>query len=253
MTAESEAGAGHLDIPIGAPDRAAPRQPVRNASVLLVVDRSGPAPRVLMGRRHRGLAFMADKVVFPGGRVEPADHRLAVAPPLRPEVETALRQIVPKRAPASLARALVLAAIRETAEETGALLGRRDTAARAVAGPWGGLLAGGLMPAADRVHFIARATTPPGRSRRFDTRFFHADAAELVAGEVNDDAGELQGVAWLTFDEARATDLPGITRVILGVAEARLEQIDDGPLAGPIPFFLTRRGRRERLWIANGT
>lgn len=49
------------------PTRAAALRP-RNAATLILIDRTRRTPKILMGRRHPGLAFMAGKFVFPGGR-----------------------------------------------------------------------------------------------------------------------------------------------------------------------------------------
>nr|AAF15355.1 hypothetical protein [Brucella abortus] len=51
----------------------------RDAASLLLVDRSGATPRILMGRRHSSLAFMPGKFVFPAGRAGPADGAIAAA------------------------------------------------------------------------------------------------------------------------------------------------------------------------------
>ncbi len=60
-------------------DQSHPNLKPRDAATLIVVDRSGPAPKVLLGRRHAGLKFMAGKFVFPGGRMEPGDRKMPVA------------------------------------------------------------------------------------------------------------------------------------------------------------------------------
>ena len=97
----------------------------RDAATLIVVDRDGPEPKVLMGRRHAGHAFMPGKFVFPGGRVEPEDRRMAAAGALDPFVEAKLNVRVPRPSP-GFARAIALAAIRETFEETGLAIGVAD-------------------------------------------------------------------------------------------------------------------------------
>ena len=83
----------------------------------------GPA-KVLLGKRHAGLKFMAGKLVFPGGRMEPGDRKMPVASDLDPHAGTRLMRNV-RRPSLDKARALALAAIRETFEETGLLLGTR--------------------------------------------------------------------------------------------------------------------------------
>src|SRR4051812_12319574 len=51
----------------------------RPAATLILLDRSGSEPTVLMGRRNPALAFMPGKFVFPGGRIEPGDRKMNVA------------------------------------------------------------------------------------------------------------------------------------------------------------------------------
>ena len=96
----------------------------RDAATLMLLDRSGDRIRVLMGRRHRKHAFMPGKLVFPGGRTDPADSRVSTSDALLPEVETKLlaggRQVTAARA-----RAIALSALRETYEEAGLLIGRK--------------------------------------------------------------------------------------------------------------------------------
>ncbi|MGA2044158.1 MAG: NUDIX hydrolase [Roseiarcus sp.] len=190
----------------------------RDAATLILLDHSGAAPKVLMGRRHAGHKFMPGKFVFPGGRVESSDRRMAVAGPLDAVVEEKLCAQT-RRPSAAFARALALAAIRETFEETGLALGVTDHGAPtgAPAGAWARFAATGVFPALDRLDFLARAITPPGRPRRFDTRFFVCDAA-LVAhrapGIVHAEA-ELVELIWTPLDEAERLDLPLITRVVL--------------------------------------
>ena len=76
------------------------------------------------------------------------------------------------------ARALALAAIRETFEETGLLLGTaRGSVPTVPDGPWSAFAqTQACCPISRDLHFIGRAITPPGRPRRFDARFFTMDA-----------------------------------------------------------------------------
>jgi len=56
-------------------------QPLRpkDAATLVLVKRDGDVPRVLMGLRPGSMAFMANKYVFPGGRLDPGDLRIKSA------------------------------------------------------------------------------------------------------------------------------------------------------------------------------
>ena len=51
-------------------DQTFPDSEPRDAATLMLVDRSGPVPTVLLGRRHHGHKFMPGQFVFPGGRLE---------------------------------------------------------------------------------------------------------------------------------------------------------------------------------------
>lgn len=212
----------------------------KDAATLVLVSRDHDSPRVLMGQRHGNMAFMANKYVFPGGRVDPGDQRIALGGDLRPHVAERLS----RGANAQRARGFALAAIRETFEEAGILVGERaDNLPRTRAPAWKKFLEHGVAPRLDALEFIARAITPPNRTRRFDARFFMADA-NTIAHQL--DAGvneELLTPAWLTFAEARALDLPSITRVVLDEVEARLGDGLDG--SRPVPFFRFRGGQSQ--------
>ena len=215
----------------------------RHAATLILVRDDGPRPRLLMGRRNRGLAFMADKWVFPGGRVDRGDFAAPSASELSPD--TAARLAIEPRhpAPIRLARALALAAVRETFEETGLLLAQ-EAPARPAAGAWRPFLAHGALPDLAALSFVARAITPPYRSRRFDARFFMAPASALLSLERQPDCGELDEIGWFDFDQARGLDLPNITRFIVSEAAQRLA--DPGR---PAPFMRFLRGARQLSYL----
>jgi 8-oxo-dGTP pyrophosphatase MutT (NUDIX family) len=209
----------------------------KDAATLIIVRRDRDHPRVLMGKRHSKLAFQPNKYVFPGGRLDPGDQRLSVGGNLRPHVlEKASAGISPARA-----RGLALAAIRETFEETGVLVGEpAERIPRTRTPAWAKYFAHGIVPRLDTLELIARAITPPGRTRRFDARFFMVDGS-AIAHELGSAANdELLAPAWLTITEARTLDLPSITRRILDEVDLR---IASGPEAEvPIPFFRYTRG-----------
>lgn len=193
----------------------------RDAATLILVRGQR---EVMMGQRAKGHVFMPDKWVFPGGRVDPGDARAKAATELTAETEALLRIEGGKRP----ARAFALAAARETREEVGLVLG----------GPEG--------PALDKLRFIARAITPPYRPRRFDARFFMADAGEVLLHDMPESGDELLDVKWFSLEEAAALDLPSITRFVLKEVAARLE----GEAPAP-PFLRWRRGSHtmERLTV----
>jgi 8-oxo-dGTP pyrophosphatase MutT (NUDIX family) len=211
----------------------------KDAATLLVIRRDRRQPRVLMGRRARGHVFMAQKWVFPGGRLHPSDYRVAAASELAEETACALcRTAAPPRA-----RALAAAAVRELFEETGLVLGAPGTA-RTRSREWRDFLATGHLPHLAPLRFVGRAITPPVRPRRFDARFFTVAAEHLASLDPTSGCGELDEIAWFTWEEAEALDLPSITRAILADVAARLADP-----ARPIPYHRFDHGRHRLLTL----
>jgi 8-oxo-dGTP pyrophosphatase MutT (NUDIX family) len=230
-------------------DQTSPNLRPRDAATLILIDRSGAVPKVLMGRRHHGHKFMPGKFVFPGGRVESYDGRMPAAGQLAPEHEARLLRSV-QRGSAAKARAFALAAIRETCEETGLLLGNKvETTPKVPSPSWQMFADANVVPDLAPLQFIARAITPPRRSRRFDARFFAADAqaiAHRMEGIVGPQA-ELDEIVWIPITEARSLDLPTITQVVLDELQQRVA--NGYSPAQPVPFYrmLHKRFVRELL------
>jgi 8-oxo-dGTP pyrophosphatase MutT (NUDIX family) len=222
----------------------------RDAATLIIVDRTGPEPRFLMGKRRMEQVFMPGKYVFPGGRVDKTDRLVASADELS-DADTA-KLLLEMKGAASVgrARALALAAIRETYEEAGLVIGlpvRDQTTPKPLPG-WAEFHAHGFVPCLSPLTFLARAITPPGRPRRYDTRFFCTDATAIAhRTETND--GELSGLHWLTMADARDLDLPAITRVVLEDLSERLRANGLDAPAAQVPFYHHRSGsfRRDML------
>lgn len=207
----------------------------KHAATLIIVRQDGGPTRVLMGRRHGSHDFMPDKWVFPGGRVDRSDYAAPSATELRPDVARRLE----KTGPARLVRALALAAVRETFEEAGLLLAKRGTT-RSANGPWRVFAERGALPDLASLDFVARAITPPMSPKRFDARFFLADASALRSLDREADCGELDQIEWLEVDEALALDLPSVTRFVLRELPARLAEP-----SRPTPSLRFVRGRQE--------
>ncbi len=228
-------------------DKAGPSLRPRDAGTLLVLDRSGGEVSVLVGKRHGRHAFMADRYVFPGGRTDPGDSRvpLGEAHGLRADDAEKLSANTPKRFTEKRAVATALSAVRETYEEAGLLIGKRSSAKLTLGQGWQAFSQSGVAPDLSSLRFVARAITPPGRVRRFDTRFFACWRDEAVAMELPEGGPtqELSDLTWLPLGEAVGSDaLPAITRIIVAHVADRLKADPDLHGTVPVPMHFERRG-----------
>ena len=196
-------------------------QPIRPAATVIIARAAGEGAgagfEIFMLRRTSQAAFAGGMYVFPGGRVDPDDH-LHRYDALRQGPST-------DQAPQQLAlgdewRGFWIAGIRESFEEAGLLLAYA---------PDGTLLAYDdantvrfdayrlplhagelslieicereqLTLAVDHIHYVNRFVTPPGRPRRFDTRFFLAEAPPGQTG-VHDRKETVDSI-WISPQEA---------------------------------------------------
>lgn len=222
---------------------------VRDAATIVLMRDAETRPRILMGQRGAGAAFLPNKFVFPGGAVDAVDETVPLARPLTEATRAAL-----SRESACTPEALAAAALRELWEEAGLILGDPHDWAETAPRGWRGFAAAGFAPSGGGLSYIFRAVTPVGRPRRFDARFFLANAEELASdpddfSRAEDELGHLQ---WVPLDAAREFDLPFITEVVLAELAGRI--------AGTVPredvpFFrnddeahlVTRLGGRRPL------
>lgn len=221
----------------------------RDAATLVLVDTTSDEPRLLMGKRRATQVFMPNKVVFPGGRVDDDDRNVASADELA-SGELAKVLLEMKGHPsAARARSMALAAVRETFEETGVVIGSPITAPpEPPPAGWQPFFSEGYQPTLAGLSLFARAITPPGRPRRYDTRFFCA-SIDVVAAQTGKFDDELSDITWYSISETEDLDLPPITRVIIEDLGDRLKAGPLGPMAAPVPFYHQRNGtfRRDLL------
>jgi len=173
------------------------------ATLIVVRDRASGPPELLMVERSASMAFAAGALVFPGGRIDPADQELAQ------EIGF---------------DAAAVAAIRETVEETAIPVGlappptEQDAVSlqRALVAdePLHGLLGEtGLRIDIDALTPFARWVPKFHAVRRFDTLFF---VARCPAGERSPKVveGECSGAAWLTAADLLQREQSGEARLI---------------------------------------
>ena len=205
---------------------------IRDASTIVLLRGRTSDPHVLMGQRGSNAAFMPDKFVFPGGAMESEDSDIPLATGLNSLCKSRLREETAK----DLSNSLAVAAIRELWEESGLVLGKPGNWTCTPPPDWRAFAATGHVPVAHPLQFIFRAITPPGRPRRFDTRFFLVDASN-ISGDLDDFSAasdELSHLQWIPLPKARDYDLPLITEVVIEKVAARTR--DMSPLEA-VPFF----------------
>ena len=184
--------------------------PIKDAASIILLRQTDDGPAVLMGQRGAAAAFMPSKFVFPGGAVDRDDY----------DIEGAQQgQIAGARDASDVPTpALAAAAIRELWEETGQILGSVGTwPTDHPPEGWASYAQTGHVPNGTDLRFIFRAITPQGRPRRFDARFFVANADALGTDPDCFDRAqdELSHLRWVPLAEARQLDLPFVTDVVL--------------------------------------
>jgi 8-oxo-dGTP pyrophosphatase MutT (NUDIX family) len=219
----------------------------RDAATLIVIRRDDRIPRVLLGQRDASHKFMPNKFVFPGGRIDATDSRMMFVSDLHPEVLAKLVSRMRGTPSPGRARGLALAAIRETFEEVGLVAGIKAVPPKPPPAGWATFIETGYLPDLSSLRFVARAITPPGRTRRFDSRFFVADAAIIANLDtpIHAGSGELLTPRWFSFEQTLSLDLPYITGYVLNQLRPLIEG-GGWPLPDyPVPFHYERNGK----WI----
>ncbi len=183
----------------------------RDAASLILLREGAAGLEVLIGRRGKGARFMPGRYVFPGGRTTPGDAR-----PWHGEANPAAE------APADPFRPLKRAALRETFEETGLVVGRRAAErsaardGRALTPVENAFCACATVPALDLLRLVGRAITPTSSPIRFHARFFLADGHYAV-GELAP-CEELDDLHWHPVDAAPPGAMQNVTKFMLRCA-----------------------------------
>ncbi|MBL4540061.1 MAG: NUDIX domain-containing protein [Oceanicaulis sp.] len=207
-------------------------RPKLASSLLLRRKRANGEIELLFGRRSTGHVFMPKKYVFPGGRVDPTDGFAPLAEELNDKTRSVMTRVLTERR----ARAAAAAALRETAEETGLILGKPVENPCNFKAPWAPFEAAGAAPNAAPLEVITRAITPPKRPRRFDAWFFTCDVEHVHGPAELTSNGELEDLKWVSLDDRGTLDLPIATQYVIGELETWLKDP-----ARPIRFLKSTR------------
>jgi|TARA_B110000211_G_scaffold30456_1_gene30960 8-oxo-dGTP pyrophosphatase MutT (NUDIX family) len=215
---------------------------IKNAATVILLRGSQKNPEVLMGQRGKNASFMPNKFVFPGGALDPGDSEID----FNGDIPTKCIEKLRLKADPSLAIPLIAAGIRELWEETGLILGSKSkTKMDSIPKNWKDFFALGYQPSADNIEFVFRAITPPGRTRRFDARFFLL-SSDNIKGDLDDfskASGELSHLQWIELNSTQNLDLPFITEIVLSEVLSKLK----GNRNNGIPFYYHDSGTSHFL------
>lgn len=220
---------------------------IKDASSIVLLDRRGDEPRILMGRRAAKHKFMPNIYVFPGGRVDYGDRFAPYAADYDHDTLELLMQKMKGRPSSLRARMIGLAAVRETFEEVGLMIGRRVETTRQYSQlTWAEFAKAEMQADLSGLTYLVRAITPPGHNRRFDTRFFMADVSDYLSTQAPKSSDELEDVQWVTMKEAHDLPLHFITTRVLLATKQALENENFGKKALNVAFYNPKkRGTRD--------
>jgi len=200
----------------------------RDAASLVLVRDGASGREVLVGRRRSRTRFVPGYYVFPGGTVDASDRRARPASLLGRDTARLLGATDNE----AKAQALAMAAVRETYEETGLILGESGDVGPVADETWQALRQLGLAPSLGRLDFIGRAITPSFSALRFHARFFMADARH-AHGSLRH-GGELEDLQWVSFTNARRLPIIDVTQFMLDYVEAILDESTQARFGKPL-------------------
>ena len=194
-----------------------PVVPAPSATIVLLRDRAAGGIEILLIQRHRASKFAAGDHVFPGGKIEVADHPDDVARWCAGLDGDQAARVLGATDGTRTALAHFTGAIREAFEEVGVLLAvdaaggaprvdpaklaeYRRACQRDHRAFWDLVRSERLTLTTDRLAYFAHWITPEENPLRFDVRFFAAPMPEGQAAEA--DEREIVGVRWLSPREA---------------------------------------------------
>ncbi len=223
----------------------------KDSACLIILRNNMGKTQMLMGKRHPNHVFMPNVYVFPGGKVDLADCKLKTSQQISYKTQQQLLSSMKGRASIARANGLVLAAIRETFEETGYVIGQAvKSPPKTKAASWRDFYNTGHIPYVEKCKFIARAITPPQNIRRYDTRFFAIWQHDIPNGMLQEGQGsdELEELLWVDVHDIGSINMHVITTMIVNELKKHIANqkfIDNCPIA--FYYFHKKRMQRDEI------
>ena len=186
---------------------------LKDAATIVLIRKEGLKNSLLVGRRGPKAVFMPNKYVFPGGGWEPKDNEIPLAQPLSDKQS----RLLALEANPAISSSLSVTALRELWEETGLRLSPKFPIEKH-SKSWQGFFVEGQGLNLGSLQFFFRAVTPPGRSRRFDARFFFCESNNIYddLDNFSKASGELSDLQWVDINYLHTLELPKITKIVVG-------------------------------------
>lgn len=189
----------------------------RDAACLILYRRRSSHLEILLGRRPGSSSFMPDVYVFPGGGVERTDAGITLDGTLDSRIVSRIAVGNSERR----AIQLIVAAIRETFEETGLMIAAPGSEPGTQSGPSSppihntlpAFAEHGLVPDASLLSYVGRAITPQSKPKRFHARFFACNTSSLTDFDQQTlkGNGELLDLRWIKTSEVADFPMRSVT------------------------------------------
>ncbi len=217
----------------------------RDASSVIIIKKKNSKLYLLMGRRPKKSKFMPGIYVFPGGAIDKADYQINKFFNL----STTLKKDLLKSRSNKHTIAIMLAAIRETAEECGLFLAEKKIVKYEKLifdNTWNVFLKKSFVPSIQKLNYFARAITPSFLKTRFHARFFIANFNDFV-GKIKTN-GELENIDWVEIKKAKLLPIADVTEFLIN----RLIKLGDDKTIFKKkklhPMFTRRNNKRWIKW-----
>ena len=223
----------------------------KDASTLIIIKRRKKESLVLMGKRPLESRFMPGVYVFPGGVAEKEDIKACKIFKIKKTQNIKIDNLKAKSYNHALS--LMLAAIRETAEETGLYLIKKKATKEIdifkKETTWQDFIKKSYFPDIDKLFLFGRAITPSKMKIRFHARFFIAFYEDFV-GKIKTN-GELDNLGWVSLDKAKNKKIADVTEFMLDEIIKLKNDYSKLSSKKNFPMFTWRNNKKWVKWDNN--
>ena len=220
----------------------------KDASTLIIIKNDNKNIYVLMGQRSMKSKFMPGVFVFPGGAIEKDDSTAFKFFKLK--ANKVINQKALKSYSNIHSQSLLLAAIRETAEETGLYLAKKKNKPIKsfinINSSWHDFTEKSYIPSTNKLFFFGRAITPSTLKIRFHARFFLAFYDDFI-GKIKTN-GELNNIRWLSLKEAKNKKIADVTEFMLDEITKLNKDFSNISNKTDFPMFTWKNNKRWIKW-----